>query len=119
MPGSHDPRGAARLGARIAATVTAIRAGDKAAAHRPAGPPSPSQGPRSSPAELLAALREAADAKQTVVIGYVDNAGVTVDRVVDPVHVHAGQLTAFDHRADDVRLFAVHRITGVAALRDA
>jgi hypothetical protein len=119
VPGSHDPRGAARLGARIAATVTAIRAGDKAAAHRPAGPPSPSQGPRSSPAELLSALREAADAKQTVVIGYVDNAGVTVDRVVDPVHVHAGQLTAFDHRADDVRLFAVHRITGVAALRDA
>jgi hypothetical protein len=117
--GGHDPRGAARLGARIAATVTAIRAGDRAAAHRPAGPPSPSQGPRSSPAELLSALREAADAKQTVVIGYVDNAGVTVDRVVDPVHVHAGQLTAFDHRADDVRLFAVHRITGVAALRDA
>lgn len=64
-------------------------------------------------------LREAADAKQTVVIGYVDSAGVTVDRVVDPVHVQAGQLTAFDHRADDVRQFAVHRITGVAELKDA
>ena len=117
--GAHDPRGAARLGARVAATVTAIRAGDKAAAHRPPAPPRPSQGPRSSPAELLAVLREAADAKQTVVIGYVDSAGVTVDRVVDPVHVQAGQLTAFDHRADDVRQFAVHRITGVAELKDA
>ena len=117
--GAHDPRGAARLGARVAATVTAIRAGDKAAARRPPAAARPSQGPRSSPAELLAVLREAADAKQTVVIGYVDNAGVTVDRVVDPVHVQAGQLTAFDHRADDVRQFAVHRITGVAELKDA
>ena len=117
--GAHDPRGAARLGARVAATVTAIRAGDKAAARRPPAAARPSQGPRSSPAELLAVLREAADAKQTVVIGYVDSAGVTVDRVVDPVHVQAGQLTAFDHRADDVRQFAVHRITGVAELKDA
>jgi hypothetical protein len=33
--------------------------------------------------------------------------------------VQAGQLTAFDHRADDVRQFAVHRITGVAELKDA
>jgi predicted DNA-binding transcriptional regulator YafY len=30
--------------------------------------------------------------------------------------VQAGQLTAYDHRSDDVRLFAVHRITGVTAV---
>jgi predicted DNA-binding transcriptional regulator YafY len=30
--------------------------------------------------------------------------------------VHAGQLSAYDHRADDVRLFSVHRITGVTPL---
>ena len=65
---------------------------------------------------MQAALREAADAKQSVMIGYVDNQGSTVDRVVDPLHVQAGQLTAFDHRTDDVRAFAVHRITGVRSL---
>jgi len=111
----RDPRSAARFGARVAATVTAVRAGDRAAEHRPDREASTagSSAARPSPAEVLAALREAADGKRSVLIGYVDNQGVTVDRVVDPVHVHAGQLTAYDHRADDVRLFAVHRITGV------
>ena len=99
----------------MAATVTAVRAGDRAAEHRPVRAASTVgvAGARPSPAEVLAALREAADAKRSVLIGYVDNQGATVDRVVDPVHVHAGQLTAYDHRADDVRLFPVHRITGV------
>jgi hypothetical protein len=114
----HDARSAARFEARVAATVTAVRAGDRAAEHRPARPSSTAGAPgaRPSPAEVLAALREAADAKQSVLIGYVDNQGATVDRVVDPVHVHAGQLSAYDHRADDVRLFSVHRITGVTPL---
>jgi hypothetical protein len=119
VPGlPHDARSAARFEARVAATVTAVRAGDRAAEHRPARPSSTAGAPgaRPSPAEVLAALREAADAKQSVLIGYVDNQGATVDRVVDPVHVHAGQLSAYDHRADDVRLFSVHRITGVTPL---
>ena len=65
---------------------------------------------------MLAALREAADAEQAVMIGYVDNQGSTVDRVVDPLQVQAGQLTAFDHRSEEVRVFAVHRITGVRSV---
>jgi hypothetical protein len=108
-PPDGDPRAAARFAARVAATVTAIRAGDRSAAHKPTGPGSG----RASPAALLATLREAADAKQTVTIGYVDNQGTTADRMVDPVHVHAGRLTAYDHRTAEVRLFAVHRITAV------
>jgi predicted DNA-binding transcriptional regulator YafY len=49
-------------------------------------------------------------------IAYLDSHGSTVERVVDPVKVEAGWLTAFDHRADDVRSFAVHRITSVHAV---
>ncbi len=114
---SHDPRTAARAGARVAATLTAIRAGDRVAAHRPvSAPDGAAMTLRASPAEVLAALREAADARQSVLIGYVDNHGSAVDRVVDPKAVQAGQLTAFDHRSDDVRTFAVHRITGVTAV---
>ena len=36
--------------------------------------------------------------------------------VVDPVRLEGGSLTAHDHRADDVRAFAVHRITSVSPL---
>jgi predicted DNA-binding transcriptional regulator YafY len=56
------------------------------------------------------------EAGRTVWIGYVDNHGSTVERVVDPVKVEGGWLTAFDHRSDDVRSFAVHRITAVNPL---
>jgi predicted DNA-binding transcriptional regulator YafY len=46
-------------------------------------------------------------------LGYVDNDGSTVERVVDPVTVDAGWLSAYDHRTEQVRSFAVHRITAV------
>jgi predicted DNA-binding transcriptional regulator YafY len=61
-------------------------------------------------------LREAAEAGARVWIGYVDNHGTTVERVVDPVSVEGGWLSAFDHRVEEVRSFAVHRITAVKPL---
>ena len=48
-----------------------------------------------------------------MLIGYVDNHGTATERLVDPVRVDGGWLTARDHRADDVRQFAVHRIRTV------
>ena len=50
------------------------------------------------------------------VIGYVDNHGSRSDRVVDPLGLEGGRLTAHDHRADDTRVFAVHRITSVRSV---
>ena len=67
-------------------------------------------------AETMAVLRTAADAGTSVWLGYVDNDGVAAERVVDPVTLKGGQLTAYDHRSDAVRQFAVHRVTGVAPL---
>ena len=61
----------------------------------------------------MAALREAVETRTTVWIAYLDNHGSTVERVVDPVKVEGGWLTAYDHRSEEVRSFAVHRITGV------
>jgi hypothetical protein len=97
----------ARLEARLAQVVTAIRAGDRAARTR-----SPDT-PELTPIGSLAALRDAVEAGRTVLIGYVDNQGVSTERIVDPVRVDGGWLTARDHRADDVRQFAVHRIRTV------
>ncbi len=112
--GAHGAKGRARQSARIAATVTAIRAGDRAAATRPA--PALRASDAASPASNLAALRAAADDTASVWMAYLDNNGSTVERVVDPVKVDAGWLSAYDHRTEDVRSFAVHRITAVRRL---
>jgi predicted DNA-binding transcriptional regulator YafY len=61
----------------------------------------------------MAALREAIEAGTSVLIAYVDNQGTSSERLVDPIRVEGGSLTAHDHRSDDVRTFAVHRITTV------
>jgi hypothetical protein len=97
----------ARLEARLVQVVGAIRAGDRATLTRPVSTP------QLTPIGSLAALREAVEAGRTVLIGYVDNQGVSSERIVDPVRVDGGWLTARDHRGDDVRQFAVHRIRTV------
>lgn len=102
---------AARQTAHVAQVVTAVRAGDRATASRPADPAA-----ALTPSGSLAALREAVEAGATVLIGYVDNHGTSTERVVDPVRVEGGWLTAHDHRSDDTRTFAVHRITTVRAV---
>lgn len=96
----------------LGAAIRAVRAGDRATEGRqtaPQGRPG-----RTTSAQTLAALRRAADEKATVWIGYVDQDGVASDRVVDPIYVGSGLLTAMDHRSGDVRTFTVHRISGVA-----
>jgi hypothetical protein len=98
-------RDAARQAARTAAVVAAVRAGDRAAAERPA------RGPATTPADVMAVLREAVESRREVWIGYLDNHGTRTERVVRPVEVGGGQLSAYDERTDEVRTFAIHRIT--------
>ena len=104
----------ARLEARLAQVVTAVRAGDKVAATRGTA----SAATTLTPIGSLAALRDAVESGRTVLIGYVDNHGTATERLVDPVRVDGGWLTARDHRADDVRQFAVHRIRTVHPVDD-
>ena len=97
--------------ARVAATVSAVRAGDRAAAARPQ--PALLAAEPSTPAATLTLLHEAVESRGSVWLAYVDNQGSTVERVVDPVSVEAGWLSAYDHRTEGVRSFAVHRVTAV------
>ncbi len=99
-----------------ASLVRALRAGERGAARGPTvrGPGLGSEVPRTAMAQTLQVLQEAIDRGASVWLGYVDNDGVGAERVVDPVTLSGGQLTAFDHRSDAVRRFAVHRVTGVA-----
>ncbi len=75
----------------------------------------PSGNMRLDPGVAVAQLQEAALQQTSVVIGYVDPAGVATQRVVDPVNVRGGQLTAYDPASGRVREFAIHRVTSVVS----
>lgn len=97
----------ARRTAQVSAVVTAVRAGDRAAAD--SGRPVVA----TTPSSALAVLREAIEARTSVLISYVDNDGASTQRIVAPRALEGGRLTAHDARSDDLRMFAVHRITAV------
>jgi hypothetical protein len=113
----------------LGAAIKAIRAGDRAATAvrretvlGPAATPHQTgpartdlrQLPRTAAADTLAALQTAVLLGERMWIGYVNAEGLASQRVVDPVKVEGGFVTAYDHLSDEIRTFALHRITGVA-----
>ncbi|OBA97727.1 DNA-binding protein [Mycobacteriaceae bacterium 1482268.1] len=74
---------------------------------------------RIDPAVAISQLQEAARLQNSVVIGYVDAAGVATQRVVAPISIRGGQLTAFDPATGRVRDFAIHRVTSVVSADEA
>ena len=66
------------------------------------------------PVAQIAMLRQAAEAHEQLLIGYVGNDGTVAERMVTPERVEGGRLTAYDERSDSSRTFAVHRITMVS-----
>ncbi|GHJ39936.1 helicase C-terminal domain-containing protein [Streptomyces sp. TS71-3] len=114
-------------GTLLGAAVRAIRAGDAAStaprkavpqAGGPTGvPAAPASGlPRTNSADTLATMQAAVLAGEPVWIGYVNADGAASQRVIAPISVEGGFVTAFDHTADEVRTYPLHRITGVAEL---
>ncbi|MFI5985426.1 helicase C-terminal domain-containing protein [Streptomyces sp. NPDC051555] len=112
----------------LGAAVRAIRAGDLAAtavrketvqsASSTGAAPQPGELPRTSAAETLATVQAAALTGSAVWIGYVNADGAASQRVIAPVRVEGGYVTGYDHTADEVRTYALHRVTGVAELAD-
>ncbi|SEC10993.1 helicase C-terminal domain-containing protein [Streptomyces melanosporofaciens] len=132
----------------LGAAVRAIRAGDLAATapHKPAvvsgagAPPDAGSGsgagsrpgsgarsgaaatgdrlPRTTSADTLATMQAAALTGSNVWIGYVNANGAATQRVIAPVRVEGGFVTAYDHTADEVRTYPLHRITGAAELAE-
>ncbi|MFM7065138.1 MAG: helicase-associated domain-containing protein, partial [Actinomycetes bacterium] len=103
--------------ALVTAAVRTLRAGDAAVRPRgstvagPAGSPAP---PSLSASAVASTLRQAIADTRPMWIGYADNDGTITQQIVDPIRLQAGVLTAFDHRTDTVRPFAVSRIMGLA-----
>ncbi|MGW2415499.1 helicase-associated domain-containing protein [Streptomyces tubercidicus] len=106
----------------LAAAVRAIRAGDLAATaeRKPVRTPAPAPGafPRTTSAETLATMQAAVLTNSALWIGYVNADGAASQRVIAPVRVEGGFVTAYDHTSDEVRTYPLHRITGVAELAD-
>ncbi|WP_415952302.1 helicase-associated domain-containing protein [Streptomyces sp. KLOTTS4A1] len=108
----------------LAAAVRAIRAGDLAStAPRKPAPAASAAGaagelPRTTAAETLATMQAAVLTGDALWIGYVNAEGAASQRVIAPIRVEGGFVTGFDHTADEVRTYPLHRITGVAELAD-
>lgn len=103
----------------LSAAIRAIRAGDRASTTPLKTTPSPSGDlPRTSSAETLATMQAAVLTGDTVWIGYVNAEGSASQRVIAPIRVEGGFVTAYDHTADEVRTYPLHRVTGVAELAE-
>ncbi|MFJ8004413.1 helicase-associated domain-containing protein [Streptomyces fagopyri] len=106
----------------LGAAIRAVRAGDLASTTprkaAQAGLPGTGELPRTSSAETLATMQAAVMTGTTVWIGYVNAEGAASQRVIAPIRVEGGFVTAYDHTADEVRTYPLHRVTGVAELAD-
>jgi hypothetical protein len=108
-------------GTLLAAAIRAIRAGDLASTtpRKPGGTPSRNGDlPRTGSAETLATMQAAVLTGEALWIGYVNAEGAASQRVIAPIRVEGGFVTAYDHTADEVRTYPLHRVTGVAELAD-
>ncbi|MCX4859328.1 helicase-associated domain-containing protein [Streptomyces canus] len=106
----------------LTAAIRAIRAGDLASTtpRRQTDRPPPATGelPRTNSAETLATMQAAVLTGEALWIGYVNAEGAASQRLIAPVRVEGGFVTAYDHTADEVRTYPLHRVTGVAELAD-
>ncbi|CAB4335055.1 unannotated protein [freshwater metagenome] len=92
----------------VTAAVKALRAGERVDASKPAA----TNGPRTTTSQTLTLLNNALAQGKEVWIGYADKGGMTSERIVEPLTISGGFLTAFDVRTNEVRTFTIARITG-------
>jgi hypothetical protein len=98
--------------------VRAVRAGDRALRSAAGSVSAAIDVPGVTTAATLGLLRDAAAANQAVLLGYVNAQGSASQRIVEPSSVNGGYLHGYDHQRDEMRTFALHRITGVSILPD-
>ena len=102
--------------AQLTELVRAVRAGDRAL--RTQAVSVAVDVPGVTTAATLGLLRDAAAANQAVLLGYVNAQGAASQRIVEPASVNGGYLHGYDHQRDEMRTFALHRITSVSVLAD-
>ncbi|MBB0232177.1 helicase-associated domain-containing protein, partial [Streptomyces calidiresistens] len=132
VPDGPPPAAPSLLGA----AVGAIRAGDRAGSREDAGAVGAAgsgrparraraaaaregasgPAPRTPVAEIPGVLRSAAGTGGRVWVGCVGADGAVERRLIAPVRVEGGFVSCFDHTADEVRTYPLHRLTGAEPL---
>ena len=97
----------------VSAAVKALRAGERADKAKPVS----GNGPKTTTAETMSLLNDALAKQLEVWIGYADKGGMTTERIVEPLSISGGFLSAFDVRSNEVRTFTIARITGVELMK--
>lgn len=72
--------------------------------------------PYLEPRVSLEVLRDAVTAGRSVWVGYVDETGRTTRRLLEPLTLAGGRLTAVETGRPGTRTYSVHRVTGVAVV---
>ena len=117
LPKATEPPAVAD--SQLTELVRAVRAGDRALRSAQRTVTSPAfDVPGVTTATTLGLLRDAAAANQAVLLGYVNAQGSASQRIVEPASVNGGYLHGYDHQRDEMRTFALHRITTVSILPD-
>jgi hypothetical protein len=91
----------------VSAAVKTIRAGERSRKVEPivAG---------TSSNETLALINQYIDEQRTLVISYADNNGGVSNRIIEPISISLGTLTARDETTGEITQFRIPRINGVA-----
>ncbi len=98
-------------------TVTRLRRAASAAdAARSGGPRTEVGGAITTPGRILERLGEVVDAGGVVRMAYVNLEGRSTERVVHPLLLSNGYLTAYDEHSGERRTFAVSRISSLVVL---
>jgi hypothetical protein len=91
----------------ITSAVKTIRAGERSRKVEPIVPGTSSN-------ETLALLNQFIETQQTLVISYADNNGGVSNRIIEPISISLGSLTARDETTGEITQFRIPRINGVA-----
>jgi hypothetical protein len=92
----------------IFSAVRALRAGERAASHKPR------EVPRTTANETLDLLHQYIEERASLTIGYADANGGVSNRLIDPLSISLGTLVARDHATGEIAHFRIPRITGVS-----
>lgn len=100
----------------VRAALRALRAGERTGEAKSAS--AQQQMPRMSSVETMEVLNQGLIQGHELWIGYADKGGNTSERIIEPLSITAGFLTAFDTRTGEVRTFTISRITGAERIAD-
>ena len=103
--------------ARVGKALDILRARDERHIPQIVAELADSEVPNMEGAAVVSALRYSIDHHETVRISHAESDGSTALLLVDPIRLGGGSLTAYDHHEEQVRTFAISRISGVAAVR--